>query len=490
MKVLSENLCPSCFQQTMSGDVCTSCGFRKSPGTGNALPPLVLLQKKYLVGCELGAGGFGITYKAKDMPSGKLCCIKEYFPAEIVRGREPDGRIALKSPELETEFRAGMQRFIEEANTLKELRENVSVVDIFDDFEANGTAYFVMELLDGCNLRTFQAQHTPQQNMGMALQMLLFIGSALAEVHRFGLIHGDISPENIIITRSGEIKLIDFGAVRSFTRQSDNPTGKIYLKPSYAPYEQYSAKPYQGPWTDIYALAATFYAILSGRHMVDAISRSRGEEYPPLCQLNPAVSRPLSDVIDRALAFDYHDRYHSAIEFMAELEGVIRPQDINVDLQALMRAEDTAAQTEKRHSDAAADTGEKRRAVDAQNVAPVRKGGLFARRGHQPMAYLELCIGNKSMRRWMIAANQHIKIGRRAACDVMMPPDNNISRDHCELYFDARKRNFVLRDTNSKFGTYLKNGTRLVPNQKYILQNNDTFYILSSYYMCRVVIEE
>lgn len=137
-----------------------------------------------------------------------------------------------------------------------------------------------MELIEGCNLRVFRKNHNPKQTLKMALQMLFLLGSSLAEVHRFGMIHGDISPENILITQDGEIKLIDFGAARSFRQGSDNKERKIYLKPNYAPYEQYTQKPCQGPWTDIYALAATFYFIVSGRKMLDALSRAKGASYP------------------------------------------------------------------------------------------------------------------------------------------------------------------------------------------------------------------
>ena len=103
-----------------------------------------------------------------------------------------------------------------------------------------GTAYFAMELIEGCNLRVFRKNHNPKQTLKMALQMLFLLGSSLAEVHRFGMIHGDISPENILITQDGEIKLIDFGAARSFRQGSDSKERKIYLKPNYAPYEQYT----------------------------------------------------------------------------------------------------------------------------------------------------------------------------------------------------------------------------------------------------------
>lgn len=198
-------------------------------------------------------------YLAENMQSGLRCCIKEYFPSGLLQGRTPDGALILADEENRPEYEEGKQQFIEEACALQELRENISVVDILDFFEENGTAYFAMELIEGCNLRVFRKNHNPKQTLKMALQMLFLLGSSLAEVHRFGMIHGDISPENILITQDGEIKLIDFGAARSFRQGSDNKERKIYLKPNYAPYEQYTQKPCQGPWTDIYALAATFY---------------------------------------------------------------------------------------------------------------------------------------------------------------------------------------------------------------------------------------
>lgn len=213
--------------------------------------------------------------------------------------------------------------------------------------------------------------HNPKQTLKMALQMLFLLGSSLAEVHRFGMIHGDISPENILITQDGEIKLIDFGAARSFRQGSDSKERKIYLKPNYAPYEQYTQKPCQGPWTDIYALAATFYFIVSGRKMLDALSRAKGASYPPLHELCPAVSRQLSDVIDKALAFDYHDRYRRMLDFLDALEQVVRPEDYDIDLGALMPKSKASKQAEI-HVETS-DDSEKMCQVEEQNM-PEPKG--------------------------------------------------------------------------------------------------------------------
>lgn len=327
MAGLEEKLCPVCFQEAMEHGECRNCGYHaeESSAVKDYLAPFTILKEKYLLGKSLGQGGFGITYLAENMQSGLRCCIKEYFPSGLLQGRTPDGALILADEENRPEYEEGKQQFIEEACALQELRENISVVDILDFFEENGTAYFAMELIEGCNLRVFRKNHNPKQTLKMALQMLFLLGSSLAEVHRFGMIHGDISPENILITQDGEIKLIDFGAARSFRQGSDNKERKIYLKPNYAPYEQYTQKPCQGPWTDIYALAATFYFIVSGRKMLDALSRAKGASYPPLHELCPAVSRQLSDVIDKALAFDYHDRYRRMLDFLDILTPMVIP---------------------------------------------------------------------------------------------------------------------------------------------------------------------
>lgn len=498
MTALEERLCPVCFQETVQQGICQSCGYNaeQTSADKNHLLPFTILNTRYLLGKNLGQGGFGITYLAKDMRSGRRCCIKEYYPANLLQGRGPDGRVLLSDEVDRSEYESEKRHFIEEAQTLQELRGNVSVVDILDFFEENGTAYFVMELIEGCNLRAFKREHNEEQSFRMAVQMLLLIGSALAEVHRFGMIHGDISPENILISQDGEIKLIDFGAAHSFQQKGDKQEKKIYLKPNYAPYEQYTLKPCQGPWTDLYALAATFYFIVSGEKMLDARSRAKGECYTPLHKLCPAVSKELSDVIDQALAFDYHDRYRSMMEFLNALEQTVRPEDYEIDLGDLMpkfKAVKTAAPPVLQEGDVW-DDSEKLCAVEEQSV-PEPKGlaALFHPKKRK-LAYLELTIcakgqeGPSSKRQWLIEPNRTIKIGRLAASDVMMPANNRISRNHCEVFYNEKRKDFTIRDL-SKFGTFLADGKPMEKAKQYTLKNGDVFYVLSPEYMFKVVIE-
>ena len=347
-----------------------------------------------------------------------------------------------------------------------------------------------MELIEGCNLRVFRKNHNPKQTLKMALQMLFLLGSSLAEVHRFGIIHGDISPENILITQDGEIKLIDFGAARSFRQGSDNKGRKIYLKPNYAPYEQYTQKPCQGPWTDIYALAATFYFIVSGRKMLDALSRAKGASYPPLHELCPAVSRQLSDVIDKALAFDYHDRYRRMLDFLDALEQVVRPEDYDIDLGALMPKSKASKQAEI-HVETS-DDSEKMCQVEEQNMPEPRGLAAFFHPKKRRLAYLELTMrksgGHISRRRWIIEPNRTVKVGRLATSDVMMPADNQISRNHCEVFYNEPRREFIVRDL-SKYGTYLADGKPMEKEKSYTLKDGDIFCVVSPEYTFKVVIE-
>ena len=492
MAGLEEKLCPVCFQEAMEHGECRNCGYHaeESSAVKDYLAPFTILKEKYLLGKSLGQGGFGITYLAENMQSGLRCCIKEYFPSGLLQGRTPDGALILADEENRPEYEEGKQQFIEEACALQELRENISVVDILDFFEENGTAYFAMELIEGCNLRVFRKNHNPKQTLKMALQMLFLLGSSLAEVHRFGMIHGDISPENILITQDGEIKLIDFGAARSFRQGSDNKERKIYLKPNYAPYEQYTQKPCQGPWTDIYALAATFYFIVSGRKMLDALSRAKGASYPPLHELCPAVSRQLSDVIDKAVAFDYHDRYRRMLDFLDALEQVVRPEDYDIDLGALMPKSKASKQAEI-HVETS-DDSEKMCQVEEQNMPEPKRLAAFFHPKKRRLAYLELTMrksgGHISRRRWIIEPNRTVKVGRLATSDVMMPADNQISRNHCEVFYNEPKREFIVIDL-TKNGTNLSDGKPMEIENSYTLKDCDIFCVVSPEYTFKVVIE-
>lgn len=275
--------------------------------------------------------------------------------------------------------------------------------------------------------------------------------------------------------------------------------GKV-VKPDYLygdikPHQVYTLKPCQGPWTDIYALASTFYFIVSGQKMLDALSRAKGGAYLPLWKLAPAVSKPLSDVMDHALAFDYHDRYRSMMDFLSALEQVVQPEEYDIDLGALMPKSKASGTAVVRPKTAAVhDDSEKVCSVEEQDVQEPRGLAAFFHPKKRKMAYLELTIdyretaGCFSKRRWLLEPNCTIKIGRSATSDVMMPANNRISRNHCEIFYNEKRKDFTIRDL-SKFGTLLSNGEPMKKGKQYTLRDGDSFYVLSPEYKFKVVIE-
>ena len=210
-------------------------------------------------------------------------------------------------------------------------------------------------------------------------------------------------------------------------------------------------------------------------------------EYMELC---PAVSRQLSDVIDKALAFDYHDRYRRMLDFLDALEQVVRPEDYDIDLGALMPKSKASKQAEI-HVETS-DDSEKMCQVEEQNMPEPKRLAAFFHPKKRRLAYLELTMrksgGHISRRRWIIEPNRTVKVGRLATSDVMMPADNQISRNHCEVFYNEPKREFIVRDL-SKYGTYLADGKPMEKEKSYTLKDGDIFCVVSPEYTFKVVIE-
>ncbi len=479
--IVVKDVCPKCFQGRMFGGVCPKCGFvpEMEELKPLALPYQSILKKQYVTGKVLGVGGFGITYIALDAGSGRLCCIKEYCPTEYVRTRDDNGRLECKSG-VSKDFEEGKVHFLDEAEILSELKENVTVVDAWDSFEENNTAYYVMELLKGENLRQYRLKHELSAVKAVTLQMLLVIGDALGEIHRYGLMHGDISPENIIVTETHNMKLIDFGTARAISKSPAEMGRTVYLKPSYAPLEMYTLDNKQGPWSDVYSLAATYYATVSGVKVIDAQKRAQGSQYTPLYQMNLGIDKALSDVIDHALALDYHDRYQSMKEFMQEISRVTQESDlgssyieISGDTQVLSRN----VLNEFKES-----------AAELSMVSKEMFG--WKKKKKRTFQYLEFLEGDRVIRRWHLEADKELSMGRHPDSDIMTPSHNMISRRHCKLTYISRTGEFMLEDAGSMYGTFQLNGQRLNKGMRYTLKDGDKFYLYAPRFTFRVVIEK
>ena len=255
--------CQSCMMGTYVNGVCSHCHRRQKSAAArdpSALPLGLVLHQRYRLGDVLGRGGFGITYAAWDLCQNLPVAIKELFPKQDVR-REGDGKTVAVLRGQEAYFAQISQRFSQEATLLLKLQENRSVVRVYRLFSENNTVYYVMEYLDGLDLNAWLQQHGPMPWARLS-GIIAAVLDALEALHTVGLIHRDLSPDNIFLTRDGTVRLIDFGSVRAY---EDSSHFTVFVKKSFAPWEQYQTNSAQGPWTDIYSLCVTMYFALSGK---------------------------------------------------------------------------------------------------------------------------------------------------------------------------------------------------------------------------------
>ena len=315
-------LCYGCFSPMEKEGVCPHCGYEAAAEASKyptALKSGTILNGKYLLGRVLGQGGFGITYAAKNLESGTLTAIKEYLP-EVLAGRDATGQVSAFGGQRTVDFENGKEGFLDEANALVDFKNNPYIVNIYDFFEENGTAYFVMEFVQGMSLKSYVKSMGGRLGEEEANRVLLPIMEALQEVHGKGLIHRDIAPDNIIVTAEGSAKLIDFGAAR-YSMGEKSQSLDVILKHGYAPKEQYARHGRQGPFTDVYAMAATYYYAVTGRVPPDAIDRIGEDSLIAPSSLGVKLSRNAEDALYKALEVQHSDRHQTMAEFMRHLQG-------------------------------------------------------------------------------------------------------------------------------------------------------------------------
>ena len=277
------------------------------------------LNGRYRVCRSLGQGGFGITYLAEDELLGQKIVIKEYFPAAFAR-RAEDGSIRIMEETDRAAFTEGRNRFLREARILTSLLDVPGVVKAWNYFRENQTAYLVMEYVQGISLRSWLEQNGEVPSFDEALEMLRPVVLALANIHKKGLLHRDITPDNLMVGANGTVKLLDFGSARSYLREKDSEmTQTVLLKSGYAPPEQYDGKSVQGPWTDIYALSATLYEMITGCMPEDALQRQiRDELLEPSVYGAKITPEQEEHLLKRGLALDERERYTSVQEFSSD----------------------------------------------------------------------------------------------------------------------------------------------------------------------------
>ena len=275
---------------------------------------------RYTIEGVLGQGGFGITYLGIDELHKKKVAIKEFFPQGIVtRNIEYEDTVTVTLVGEKENYDKGKERFLKEAQTMAMFSKDKGIVKALDFFEINNTAYIVMEYLEGVTLKQYLRENKRIDAEDL-VELLVPLIEALDEIHSQGLIHRDISPDNIMVLPDGRIKLMDFGAARDYTEFGEKSLS-IVLKPGYAPPEQYQTHGVQGPWTDIYALCATMYKCITGENPPDAIDRLVDDHLKKISAFGISVSPQIEKAIIKGMSVAAKDRYQNVGDFCEDLYG-------------------------------------------------------------------------------------------------------------------------------------------------------------------------
>ena len=314
--------CFGCMEQ-ISSYPCPHCGYRPDPESlPYALQPGTILKGKYLVGKVLGQGGFGITYMGMDLQLLRKVAIKEYYPASFVCRKDASGTVWWNSNELAQEAKmSGQDMFLKEARKMGKVNHIPEVVHIYDLFQENNTAYICMGFIDGVTLKEYLKAKGPL-SWPEARKLFLPVVAAMEQVHKAGLVHRDISPDNIMLRSDGSVRILDLGAAKDLNINSGKSSMKV-AKNGFSPLEQYLQSGNSGSWTDVYSVAATLYYTLTGKLPLPAMDRMAPEgdalewDHPQLQALPQAVQ----NAIKQAMVLKTSDRTQTMGEFARQLWG-------------------------------------------------------------------------------------------------------------------------------------------------------------------------
>ena len=323
IEINNKKLCESCFAEIEEDGKCPHCGFYKDEYIPDAmvLPMGTKLDNKILIGRLMGKGGFGVTYLGYDLRMDKVIAVKEYYPNGIAYRSGSGTEVLVADPKSQETFDKGTEKFYTEAEMVAQFNGNPNIVGVYDYFRANNTVYLIMEYLNGVTLKSYVKKHGTI-NDGQALYVMDKMAAALSITHSAGVLHRDISPDNIMVCLDGKVKLIDFGAARQIMAESSSNL-TVVMKPGYTPIEQYTKKGRQGAWTDIYALGASIYYAMTGKVIDDPYERMENDtEFSSNIH---GINDTLWNVIKKCTMINANDRYGNAIELRKELNTVSAP---------------------------------------------------------------------------------------------------------------------------------------------------------------------
>ena len=321
-----QDRCYGCMKPKTEYAVCPHCGWEETAENGpHQLPMGTLLNGQYRIGKVLGQGGFGITYLGWDEFLETPVAVKEYYPGStVMRECAYSLDVSCGGGEQAARFEKNKDRFLREAKAIARLQDEPEIVKVSNFFQENNTAYLVMEYVDGQELKHYVKDKGGKLSVEETFELFRPILKALGKVHEAGLVHRDISPDNIMLLPGGGVKLIDFGAVRDVQNPgAETPLTKsteAILKQGYAPIEQYQKRGALGPWTDVYALCATMYYCITGQVPMDAPERVLGDEEFTWHRI-PGLTQQQADALDKGMALLPKDRLKNTLALEAALFG-------------------------------------------------------------------------------------------------------------------------------------------------------------------------
>lgn len=326
--------CVNCFRQYEEQySLCPFCGEEEVVNPKEPVhlrPGSELYNGRYVIGLSVGSGGFGVVYRAWDKNLKTIVAIKEFYMSQIMVRAEGDAKIAVYKSKID-QYNYNKRRFLAEARAMAKFGGSANIPKVYDFFEANNTAYISMELFTGTSLREYlNRQPGKKVDPEFAVYMATEVAKSLKVMHQNNVIHRDIAPDNIFYTESNkgqpEINVIDLGTAR--LADDTDAQLQIETKPGYTPVEQYDhAQKDIGPWTDIYALGATLYNMLTGirpeesTNRKNAVERKEPDPVIPPNEIDFSIPVDLSNAVMRAMAIDKNLRLNNVDDFVKAING-------------------------------------------------------------------------------------------------------------------------------------------------------------------------
>ena len=318
---MASELCMNCFSVKGQYEVCPFCGYVEGtkPKQPHYLTPGTILANHFIVGNAIGFGGFGITYKCFDTTLGVVVAVKEFYPAGLVNRAPGECSVGLLSGDKQNQYQAQLKRFLMEAQSIAQFGKAKDIVNVYDFFEANNTAYIIMEYVDGVLLKDYlerQGRMEPE----VALNVIHPIIEAVKKIHAKGIIHRDISPDNIFISDERNVKIFDFGAAQ-LNDSSEGMAGEKIIKVGYSAPEQYRDKSKQGFFTDIYSVGAILYQMVTGIKPMEATEREFKDSLKSPAELGVDIEPNIDRAIMEAMAVRPELRFQSIQQLEDALES-------------------------------------------------------------------------------------------------------------------------------------------------------------------------